>query len=428
MTGAKQTGRVDRLTKRTADAARPMSVRYILWDRDLSGFGLRVEPTGRKTFIARYRAGGGRKGVLRQQMIGKCGTLTVEEARRKAKRLLGQAAGGGDPIAERKAARQAGMTIAEICDWYLEAAVAGRLIGRRGRPIKDSTLSMDRSRIETHVKPLLGRTPVSKLTVADFEDMQAGIAAGRTRLVPNAKVKRQRGAVATGGAGVAARSLGMLRSILEHARRSGLITSNPAAGARKLPGIAARSRLSLDQIRELGKAMRESRGVNVVALTALRFILLSGFRRNEALTLKRADLLPAGGIQLADSKSGPQVRPVGRAAMKLLSSRARSDDMEDPLWLFPAERGEGHFVGLPKVLTRLCNVAGLPPISIHALRHTFASVAAELGLSELVIAGLLGHRAGSVTGRYVHLDSSLVAAADRVADAISGALDGTAER
>jgi hypothetical protein len=55
-----------RLNKCLVDAAKPQSARYIIWDSGLPGFGLRVEPTGRKTFIARYRACGGRNGTLRQ--------------------------------------------------------------------------------------------------------------------------------------------------------------------------------------------------------------------------------------------------------------------------------------------------------------------------------------------------------------------------
>jgi hypothetical protein len=120
--------------------------------------------------------------------------------------------------------------------------------------------------------------------------MQADIAAGRTA---NAKSspqrgksarKRARGGVATGGNGVAARSLGMLRTILEHAARKGLIVSNPARSARKLAGQKRTSRLNLDQLRLLGKAMRgaAAEGENPVGLAAIRFMILSGCRRHEA--------------------------------------------------------------------------------------------------------------------------------------------------
>lgn len=108
--------------------------------------------------------------------------------------------------------------------------------------------------------------------------------------------------------------------------------------------------------------------------------------------------------------------------MAVLKVRAGFTDGEPDSWLFPAERGAGHFVGLPKVLARLCKQAKLAGVTVHTLRHSFASVAGELGFSELVIAGLLGHSAG-ITGGYVHLDSALVAAADRTAGVIADALD-----
>ncbi len=85
-------------------------------------------------------------------------------------------------------------------------------------------------------------------------------------------------------------------------------------------------------------------------------------------------------------------------------------------------------MGLPRVLERLCARAALKGVTIHALRHSYASAAAELGFSELTIAGLLGHRLASVTARYSHLrvDGALAAAADRVSLAIAAALDGVA--
>jgi hypothetical protein len=82
-----------KLTKRVVDAARPSSSRYVVWDGKLAGFGVRIETTGRKTFIVRYRAGGGRTGALRQANIGRYGTVTVEKARKAAGRILGAAGG-----------------------------------------------------------------------------------------------------------------------------------------------------------------------------------------------------------------------------------------------------------------------------------------------------------------------------------------------
>jgi integrase len=413
-----------KLTKRAVDAARPEAARVILWDVDLAGFGLRVEPSGRKTFIARYRAGGGRAGTLRQATIGRYGTLTVDEARTKARKLLGAAAGGGDPVGEQQRARQQGVTVGQIADWYLREAETGRLLGKRGRPIKPSTLGTDRMRIEAHVRPLLGTRAVQSLTVRDIEQMQAEIAAGKTALKLGAGQKRPRGGGPKGGSGTAGRTLGMLRSIFEHAVRHRLIDENPAKGARKFADRRRTGRLTVDQVRQLGRGLREAArgGENPVGLAVIRFLALSGLRRGEALGLK-PDWLIASGIAFPDTKTGAQMRPIGKAAMELLHARAK--DGGD--WIFPADRGDGHFIGLPRVLTRVCKLAGLQGVTPHVLRHSYASIAAELGYSELTIAGLLGHAAGSVTAGYVHLDQALVTAADRVSTVIAGALDGEDE-
>lgn len=93
-------------------------------------------------------------------------------------------------------------------------------------------------------------------------------------------------------------------------------------------------------------------------------------------------------------------------------------------FVFPADWGDGHFVGVVRVLDRICARAKLDAVTPHVLRHTFASVAGDLGFSELTIAGLLGHSARGVTQRYVHLDTALVVAADRVAGEIARLLDG----
>lgn len=415
--------RAQRLTKRTVDRIEPAKSRYIVWDTELRGFGLRIEPSGLKTFIARYRVGGGRAGLQRQATVGRYGTVTPDEARKLARKTLAEAASGEDPVGAIKSNRQPAITVAEVCDWYLEQAIAGRVRGRKGHSIKHSTLAMDRSRIDTHVKPLLGNRSVKLLSCHDFEDMQARIAVGKTAQRPSdSSNTRRRGGSASGGEAVAARTLGMLSTILEHAVRHGLIAENPARGARKIAGRRRNVRLSLEQVGLLGDRIRKAAcdGENPTALAAIRFILLSGFRRQEALGLERSWLLERG-VSLPDTKTGPQVRPVGTAAMSVLQAAVANTSSE---WVFPAERGEGHFIGVPKVLARICREQGLENVTPHVLRHTFASVAGELGYSELTIAGLLGHAGGSVTAGYVHLDDTLVSAANRVSSVIAATLDG----
>ena len=93
-------------------------------------------------------------------------------------------------------------------------------------------------------------------------------------------------------------------------------------------------------------------------------------------------------------------------------------------FVFPADWGDSHFIGVVRVLDRICAKAKLADVTPHVLRHTFASVAGDLGFSELTIAGLLGHSARGITQGYVHLDAALVVAADQISVEIAQLLDG----
>jgi integrase len=283
---------------------------------------------------------------------------------------------------------------------------------------------VDRSRIGRHVKPLLGRRTVRSLTPEDIEKMQLDIAAGRTaRERPEG-----RGGVTSGGRGVAARTVGMLGTILELARRRRLIDANPARGIARLPEGRQRRFLDLTEIRRLGATMREAQAEgfeNRTGSSAIRFLLLTGLRRNEALGLPW-EWVDTGArcIRFGDSKSGAQLRPIGAAAVALLESLPHTNGAP---FVFPADRGAGHFIGLPRVLARMCARAGLAGVTVHVLRHSFAAAAAEMGFSELTIAGLLGHSVPGVTARYAHVpDRALVAAADQVSKRIDRALAGEA--
>ena len=143
-----------RITKRLIDSLAPNPACDLqLTDSDLRGFGVRVKPSGAAAYFVRYRTADGR---ARRLVLGKVGTLTPDEARKLAADRLGAVAKGADPSRDRHAAREA-MTFAEVCNWYLAAAARGDILGRRGEQIKASTLAMDKSRIETHVKPLISR-------------------------------------------------------------------------------------------------------------------------------------------------------------------------------------------------------------------------------------------------------------------------------
>ena len=415
----------EKLTKRIVDALKApkpskVGVRVretFVWDRELRGFGVQVMPSGLKSFVIQYRTAEGR---LRRSVIGRFGLMTVEEARDLAHEKLVAVSKGVDPVAA-EAEDTGRITVAELCDWYLTEAEAGRILGRRRRPIKATTLAMDRSRIESHIKPLLGRRQVGALKLGDIEAAQADIAAGKT-----AKARKgSRGGVITGGEGVAARTLSTLHAIFEHAARLGKIPSNPAKGVRRLASAPRDRRLSRTEIQRLGETMREAarNGEHPTGLAAIRFLLLTGFRRMEGLGVQRPWLdEEEGAVRFPDTKSGAQTRVIGQAAVDLLLTQPQT---KSPFF-FPADWGEGHFIGVVRVLDRICERAKLADVTPHTLRHTFASLAGDLGFSELTIAALLGHASRGVTQRYVHIDEALRMAADRVAEEMADILDGKA--
>jgi len=374
-------------------------------------------PSGLKSFVIQYRTAEGR---LRRSVIGRFGLMTVEEARDLAHETLVAVSKGVDPVAA-EAEDTGRITVAELCDWYLTEAEAGRILGRRRRPIKASTLAMDRSRVEAHIKPLLGRRQVGALKLGDIEAAQADIAAGKT-----AKARKgSRGGATTGGEGVAARTLSTLHAIFEHAARLGKIPNNPAKGVRRLASAPRDRRLSRTEIERVGKTMREAAkdGEHPTGLAAIRFLLLTGFRRMEGLGVQRPWLdEDEGAVRFPDTKSGAQTRVIGQAAVNLLLAQPQT---KSPFF-FPADWGDGHFIGVVRVLDRICERAKLADVTPHTLRHTFASLAGDLGFSELTIAALLGHASRGVTQRYVHIDEALRMAADRVAEEMADILDGKA--
>ena len=403
---------MSRLTKRAVDALeKPKSGQSFLWDGELRGFGVRVVPSGLKTFVVQYR---NPEGKSRRIKIGRFGVKTVEEARELAKVKLGRVADGVDPAEEPEAGND-DMTVEALCDWYLTEAEAGRILGRKNRPIKASTLAMDRSRIVTHIKPLLGKRMVGSLRIVDIEGMQSDIVAGKTAAPERGP---GRGGVARGGPGVAGRAVSTLQAILSHAARLDVIERHPSEGARRLAGNKKQRRLSVSEIKKLGAALQygERNGEHSTGLAVVKLLALTGFRISEGQKMHRAWLHAGEGyVTFPDTKGDAQIRAIGPAAARLA---ANQPEQEGSPYLFPADVGDGAFTAGKACLERLCAMVGITGVTPHTLRHTFGSVAGDLGFSELTIAAMLGHAAQSVTQGYVHIDEALRLAVTRTSDTI----------
>jgi hypothetical protein len=135
------------------DATKPRAGRDVwLFDTEVPGFALRIDPSARRTFVLFYRASSGRQ---RRVTIGQVGGLTAEQARDKARALRQHVRDGGDPVAERKAARSA-ETVDKFCDRYLTAHAE---LHKKPSSVKD-----DRGLMRRYIRPDLGALTVTEVT------------------------------------------------------------------------------------------------------------------------------------------------------------------------------------------------------------------------------------------------------------------------
>jgi len=409
-----------KLTKSTVDAATPRENQFTIWCSELKGFGIFVQPTGSRTYFVDYR---NRDGVRKRMTIGRHGKITAEEARKLAIAALGETVKGRDPAEERVQQRKA-LTVKELCDRYLAAAEKGLILGKGDRPKKASSLYVDRGRINRHIVPLLGNKRVQSLRPADINKFIEDVATGKSATIEKTSKKRGK-CIVRGGLGTATRTVGLLGGILTYAVGQGVIERNPVHGIRKPADGVKKRRLTDDEYRLLGRILQETATDEQfkTTLQIIRYLALTACRRSEAIHLKRSEVdVDASCLRLVDSKEGASVRPVGLPVLDLLASLVADDGQG---FVFKGTVEGKPLIGFPRLWKKLFKDTALSGVTPHVLRHSFSSIANDLGFTEATIGALMGHSRGTVTGRYIHtVDSLLVMAADTVAGHIQGLLDG----
>ena len=365
------------LTTRSVDAL-SVAAATLFRDRELAGFGVVVEPSGRKTYVMELAAADG----VRRVALGRHGTVSADRARKQAAALL-----AGDAPAE--------TTVAELARRYMREYVEVRC--------KPATVAQYRLTIDRHILPALGGMPIAAVGREQVAALQHGLA--------------DRPATAN-------QAIATLARLIEQAADWGLV---PPAGnpCRSVPKYRVRRRerfLTEPEFRRLGAALdalEAGGGISVHAAAAIRLLALTGCRRNEILTLRWDDVrLDAGELRLRDSKTGPRTVPISPAAAKILGELPR---IPGNPWVVPGRKPGAPLSGIFLQWRRARGLAGLDDVRLHDLRHSFASRALALGESLPTIARLLGHARVQTTSRYAHLARDTVReAAARVAADIGG--------
>ena len=360
---------------------RTRALEYTVWDTQMAGLGVRVRPTGSRTFVYHRKT----KGGVRKMSFGPVALCKVEEVRRAC---MEAATGptGADAACLRKAP-------------LFRDFVAGQWKADRFERCKPSTQRDFDGMLRRELLPAFGTRRLDRITrrtvIRWFE--------ARSQTAP----------------AYANKTLNLLGQILNHAVACGYAEANPVRGIKRNPGGKLTRFLSREEIVRLHRVLdRYAEGSASEAQQAaiVRLLLLTGCRKSEIVRLRR-DEVRDDRLELADGKTGPRTVLLNGPAREIVKRRVAE---ETGPWLFPSVRDPSR----PRcrevsLWYRMRSEAGIEDVRLHDLRHTVASQAAINGVPLPVVARLLGHSNVRMTMRYAHVgDREVEAAAERVGQAI----------
>ena len=408
-----------KLGRRAVNEAAPRAKRYTIYDSTLPGFGLRVSPSGEKSFVFVYRAGSGRAAAKKRVTIGKASELSPEQARKEAERLKANVRLGADPQGERVQQKMA-PTFAESATMFLADHI--------GPKRKAATLAWYTDIFERQVFPKLGSMKVAEVTETTIARLHLSL-----RATPYQ----------------ANRVLAAISSMYGFASRHGLVEKgfNPASDIERFREEGRERYLSSTEMEQLGAAIREAETtgipfrinlagktkhvpkktttttIDIFAAAALRLLIFTGARLREILHLewKHVDF-ERGLLFLPDSKSGRKVIVLNAPALSVLSSLPHIGR-----YVIAGENagreGEKPRADLKRPWAAVRRHAGLEDVRVHDLRHNFASFGAGGGMGLPIIGKLLGHAQPATTARYAHLDNDpLRRASEAIASGLAVAM------
>jgi integrase len=369
-----------KLTKTLVEAIEPENKDVLLWDSEIKGFAVKVTPKGKRSYILKYRVGGGRTGKTRKPTIGIHGIdgMTTDKARKIAGEWKAIVNTGGDPSGERQAYRKA-PTLSDLKERFIEDYAKPHK--------KASGVEQDERNFRVHIIPKLGAdTKVKDVTRQDVMRMHNAF-----RDTPSA----------------ANRALKVLSKAMNMAdvwdmRPGG---SNPCTHIKRFKEAKRNRFLSLDEFGRIGKALSdmEKQGVEMRSfINAVRLLVFTGCRRGEILSLRWDEVdFPNHCLNLQDSKTGPKRVLLNLMAYDVLKN---IEAVKGNPWVITGRNVGGHLADMRKPWARLMKMAEIKDrVTPNTLRHSFASVAVGSGQSLEITGKLLGQTQKATTERYAHL-------------------------
>jgi len=365
-----------KLTKQILTELTPKDKDLYIWDTGTTGFGVRVKPSGIKTYILQYR---NKYGRVKRLSIGRVGELTLDEARREAIIMRGQVSLGSDPAQERQNDRTI-ESIRDLANRYMSDHCEGRC--------KESTIKAHTWLLDKFILPKFGARKISELTPQDVGRFHQGL-----RDTPyNAN-----------------RCIGLLKAMFSKAEQWGLLppNSNPARPIRPFREKKRQRFLTPDEFTRLFDAVDRLltiHGIDIYQAAAIKLLALTGCRLGEILQLTWGDVdFRNERLLLENHKTdsrGIKGIPLSEEALAVLCTLPRKND--NPYVIAGKQPGK-HIINLRKPWLRVLEAAKLENVRIHDLRHSFASAAASSGIPIQIVGALLGHSSTQSTARYAHL-------------------------
>jgi integrase len=345
--------------------AEPGAERTVFWDETLPGFGLAVMTSGHRSYVAQYRS----RGTSRRYTIGSAATLDLDQARKRAKSILGQVAHGADPVVDKRKEGEA--------DRSSLKAISERYLAREGTKLR--TTEKRRATLERLVFPKLGARQIEEIRRSDVQHLLDEIEDER-------------------GSAMADQVLAILRRIMNwHASRSDDYRSPIVRGmARRDPQERERDRILSDA--ELVAVWKTAEGYAGPWGHLIRLLLLTATRRTEASSMKWEEL--SGNewtIPAARYKTGTAVTlPLSTAAMKVLEELPRIQGCE---FVFTTD-GRRPVSGFSTFKLKFDIACGVKDWRLHDLRRTARSLMSRAGVQPDVAERCLGHVIPGVRGIY----------------------------